>query len=305
MTSRLEDLIPIKIDDQYKKCEKLKPEEVAELRQWFLSRPNYPHHVPDVILALFLHSSDYNIADAKKYCDTSLKLRSDTPEMFSNRDPHNPEIKRVNELVDMWISPKTTPDNYHILYAGFINTDPSTYDFAEACKRFLMVGEAFVLKNGIIPGLIVVLDAKGGSYRHVLKAKLAHIRKFLIYVQEALPIKINQVHIININPVIDKIMYIIRPFIKATLMENIHFHSGISGLSKYIPKDTLPTDLGGYTGTRKENQCKTDAMLEDMRAWFMQDNLRLQNNEKSKSNENQSITHFQESNSSFHSLDID
>ncbi|XP_075227265.1 retinol-binding protein pinta-like isoform X2 [Lycorma delicatula] len=268
MTSRLEDLIPIKIDDQYKKCEKLKPEEVAELRQWFLSRPNYPHHVPDVILALFLHSSDYNIADAKKYCDTSLKLRSDTPEMFSNRDPHNPEIKRVNELVDMWISPKTTPDNYHILYAGFINTDPSTYDFAEACKRFLMVGEAFVLKNGIIPGLIVVLDAKGGSYRHVLKAKLAHIRKFLIYVQ-------------------------------------IHFHSGISGLSKYIPKDTLPTDLGGYTGTRKENQCKTDAMLEDMRAWFMQDNLRLQNNEKSKSNENQSITHFQESNSSFHSLDID
>lgn len=84
---------------------------------------------------------------------------------------------------DYWITSEKTPENYHVFYTGFLDTDPTNYNFGDGCKAFLMVGEWYVLNYGSTPGIVIVMDAKGATYRHLFKAKINLIMKFLNYVQ--------------------------------------------------------------------------------------------------------------------------
>lgn len=55
-------------------------------------------------------------------------------------------------------------------------------------------------------------------------------------------------HIINCNPVIDKITALIKPFIRADHFNLIHFHTpGSATLFNYVPKNMLPEEIGKNT----------------------------------------------------------
>lgn len=52
-------------------------------------------------------------------------------------------------------------------------------------------------------------------------------------------------HIINCNPIIDKITALIKPFIRAENFNLIHFHTpGSETLFDYVPRDVLPVEIG-------------------------------------------------------------
>jgi hypothetical protein len=52
-------------------------------------------------------------------------------------------------------------------------------------------------------------------------------------------------HIINCNPIIDKITALIKPFIRAENFNLIRFHApGSETLFEFVPKDVLPDEVG-------------------------------------------------------------
>lgn len=67
--------------------------------------------------------------------------------------------------------------------------------------------------------------------------------------------KIKSIHFINIPRLMDKIMSLIRPFLKKELLDNIHIHQPGSGTIKsIIPIENLPKELGGNYKTIEEIQ---------------------------------------------------
>ena len=64
--------------------------------------------------------------------------------------------------------------------------------------------------------------------------------------------KLKEVHIINVSPLVDTIINFVRPFLKEKIRQRIHFHSTIDTLYKSVPKSMLPSEYGGDAGSVKD-----------------------------------------------------
>lgn len=60
--------------------------------------------------------------------------------------------------------------------------------------------------------------------------------------------KLKEVHIINISPLVDTIVNFARPFLKEKIRQRIHFHSNLESLYKFVPRPMLPQEYGGDAG---------------------------------------------------------
>lgn len=78
-------------------------------------------------------------------------------------------------------------------------------------------------------------------------------RSVLFKFQEAILVKLKGLHFINAPSFIDKILLMMRPFMKKELMDILCVHQvGSTTLDKYIPMTALPSDAGGSCKTTKE-----------------------------------------------------
>lgn len=100
-----------------------------------------------------------------------------------------------------------------------------------------------------VAGDVYVFDATVATPGHFAKVSPAMVKKFLICVQEAYPVKLKEVHIINVSPLVDTIVNFVRPFLKEKIRQRIHFHSDLESLYKFVPKKMLPKEYGGDAGT--------------------------------------------------------
>lgn len=100
-----------------------------------------------------------------------------------------------------------------------------------------------------VAGDVYVFDASVATPGHFAKVSPAMVKKFLICVQEAYPVKLKEVHIINVSPLVDTIVNFVRPFLKEKIRQRIHFHSDLESLYKFVPKKMLPKEYGGDAGT--------------------------------------------------------
>lgn len=60
--------------------------------------------------------------------------------------------------------------------------------------------------------------------------------------------KLKEVHVINISPIVDTIVNFVKPFLKEKIRERIHIHSKLEDLYKFVPKEMLPEEYGGEAG---------------------------------------------------------
>lgn len=124
-----------------------------------------------------------------------------------------------------------------------------TPNVAEAMKLVLMIGDVR-LKDEIVgvAGDVYILDANVVTPNHFAKFTPALVKKFLICVQEAYPVKLKEIHVINVSPLVDSIINFVKPFLKEKIRKRIFVHSTMDTLYECIPKDMLPMEYGGKAG---------------------------------------------------------
>lgn len=64
--------------------------------------------------------------------------------------------------------------------------------------------------------------------------------------------KLKEVHVVNVSPLVDTIVQFVKPFIKEKIRNRIHLHSSFDSLHQMIPKDILPEEYGGTAGKLQE-----------------------------------------------------
>lgn len=157
-----------------------------------------------------------------------------------------------------------------------------------------MTIDSCLQKNGPRDGAIFLFDMKGVGLMHLTRINVASLKKFFQYLQEGVPGKLRAIHVFNVVYFVDKILSLIKPFMNAEIIENLHLHQSNMDMEqfyeKYVPKSCLPSDLGGDLPSIKElhdQHCKEFMRL---RPYFLaeekQAELLLDNCEK-KSLENE------------------
>lgn len=149
---------------------------------------------------------------------------------------------------------KTTPENYKCCIFRLIDPTTDTFNFNDTIKAFFMVADVRMVcsdpnHDELADGELPIFDMKGVSIWHLLKVNISVMRLYFKYTQEAHPVRVKQVHVYNCTPLINRIMSLIKPFLKPEVAARFQFHSpGSETLFNFIPKDVLPTEYGGDAG---------------------------------------------------------
>ncbi|CAK1542170.1 unnamed protein product [Leptosia nina] len=261
--------------------------ELAPLKDWLSKQPHLPHDVEDVLLRRFYLSCHKRLERAKRTIDLFFTLRSAAPDLFCKRDPWSPEIRRVFEITDMLPLPYKTKENYKVFIYRLRDPDLDTFNFTDVVKTFFMMIDTRITEEDDIPsGEIPIFDAANVSLKFIGKVNLSVLRKYMMYTQEAVPVRLKQVHVINTPSYIGKIFALCKPFLKSEVAKLIKFHEpNTETLFNDISKEIFPEEYGGSSGSIdqikrywiKRMEAKRDWFLENDKRWVVEEALRPSN----------------------------
>ncbi|XP_078036603.1 alpha-tocopherol transfer protein-like [Augochlora pura] len=264
---------PYNMEEILKSNAEIKMSDIEMLREWCEKQPHLPKIV-DLLLVLFLHSNYYSIEAAKKTVENFYTLRSHVPEFFANRDPlGSKELRQAFNVVAAIGLPQLSKQGYKILFGKLIDPDPTHYSFDDCTKYFFMVSDLVALQAQTVEGYIFIGDASNVSLGHVGRISPMGMKKLVTYVQDAIPVRLKQIHFINTPSVMDVIMNMAKPFMTRDLWSLIHLHSSLDTLEEYVSLDVLPNDIGGKAGPLSKFHEEQIKELDNKRDWFIEEEI--------------------------------
>ncbi|XP_072382632.1 alpha-tocopherol transfer protein-like [Diabrotica undecimpunctata] len=276
----------IDVEEIYKNDDKLKKEDVNMLMEWAEKQAHLPK-VSELIMACFLHSCFYKIEAAKSAVDVYFTGSTLNPDMFQFKTLKDPIVKRTTDNNLVVILPKKAPngDSVFILKPG---ENPENYHYPTQCKVLDAQRIIHLHEKGPFTGIHIVVDLKDVVFGHVIKLSttVMAVKNYLYILQEGLPVRLKHIHFINIVSFIDKILAVIKPFMKKELQDKLRVHSDISSLFTYIPQDLLPVEYGGSCESSevlKENVKKL--IVENEEFLIAQDALVVDESKRTERNE--------------------
>lgn len=111
-----------------------------------------------------------------------------------------------------------TKEEYKIVYTRLIDYEPSHFVYNDVIKYFGMVMDLWLYTEGTAKGHIIVVDMEGVTFAHAGRLSPMGLKKYLYYLQEAMPIRLMGLHFVNTNAVMDVILAMMKPFMKKELM---------------------------------------------------------------------------------------
>ncbi|BET00530.1 CRAL/TRIO domain [Nesidiocoris tenuis] len=249
-------------------------EDMETLKDWVTKQPHLPKDIPDEMLSLFLFSCFSKMETTKKAVDTYYSMKTATPEFFANRDLDCKGLQHIIKVVQIVVLPEKTAEGYAVVWSRLIDTDTSKFVLDDGIKLLFMVVDT-ILRNEHTDakGLLFVFDNTGTTLGHLARVSLSSVKKYFIYVQEAMPIRLRGVNIININTVITHIMTLIKPFIGKEQAKQIVMYTPeqLEQSYKAIPKHMHPKDYGGDGPSMETLFRDTMKKIRAQKDWFEYD----------------------------------
>lgn len=171
-----------------------------------------------------------------------------------------------------------TKENYKIVIYQLNSSDASHIVFNDCVKAYFMGCDVrFNLPvdsySEIESGEIIIYDMKNLTFRHLSKIVISTLRMFFKYLQDAHPVRIIQLHVINCTPLINRAMMLIKPFIYTKLYNALKFHNAgsLDSLYEFVPREILPVDYGGNAQSMEELKDYWVGVLDNHRDFLLDD----------------------------------
>lgn len=149
---------------------------------------------------------------------------------------------------------KATAENYKCCIMRLTDSNTEGFSFDSLIKAFFMVADVRLVSsdpdpNNLADGEVPIFDMKHVSIWHLLKVTLSTLKLYFKYTQEAHPVRVQQIHIYNCTSFINRIMALIKPFLKPEVAARFQFHTpGSETLFNFIPREMIPDEYGGSAG---------------------------------------------------------
>ncbi|CAH1982463.1 unnamed protein product [Acanthoscelides obtectus] len=234
----------IDVDTVYKGDPQLKKEDIKNLKEWAEMQPHLPK-MTELQLILFLQSCYYSNELAKTTIDIYFTVKTLCPDIFANRSIKDPAVKLAATTMLASILPKRTPNGDTVIFFKLMDNNPDNFNFALQIRCFDMITLSHHHREGPQNGITILFDMQGIVFGHFLKLSVVIMKKLLYYLQEGMPIRLKSLQYFNIPSFMDKILALMKPFMKKELYDSIQIHTTMESLYAQVPKDILPQEYGG------------------------------------------------------------
>jgi len=239
------------------------------MKEWLAKQPHLPNTWDEHRILTFLRGCKFSLEKCKRKLDMYFTMRTACPEIFTNRDIRRPELQEIVKYVNIPPLPGLTPNGRRVVVMRGLDksiTSPSIFD---AFKIVLMIGDLRLdMEDTGVAGDVYIFDASILTPAHFAKITPAIAKKFLVIVQEAYPVKLKEVHVVNVSPLVDTVVTWAKPFLKEKIRNRIFVHNTFDSLHKMIPKDVLPVEYGGSAGKLQDFHDDWMKTLEANVDWF-------------------------------------
>lgn len=232
----------------------LSHEKLSALRSWCQGRDDIFPGMTDMQLLLFLQSC-YGDVEATKECMAQyFTCILEVPQFFDHWDVSREQIKQGLDTVFYSPLPRLSPKNHLMVACRFRHTDASKYVFSDGSRIFMMTTEAQFLSRGPQEGLCVIMDMTNMCFSHLWRFPVPLVRRFIGMIQEGMPVRLKEIHIVNCSYFLPTLMSFLKPFMKKELADLIQCHSGaMESFRHQFSPEYLPTELGGTAGTLQQH----------------------------------------------------
>lgn len=239
--------------------------DVEELRSWCRESAVLPG-VTDPLLVAFLHCAAGDLEQAKSVIRVYGSVRGGTPEVFTQRAYRSAEVQRAKSIGYFCVLPRRTPEGFRVIVQALRDPDPAAFVYSSSSKAQFLTMDAVVRAEPTAPGYVCLFDMQGVQMGHMWAWGIRLPRKIFKYLQEGLPLRMQRIHFLNTTPLMDRVMRMLRPFIRKELNSIFQFHTAddLEQFHKFIPPECLPENYGGSLPSLEKLQGCTDAFLEEM-----------------------------------------
>ncbi|CAK1590628.1 unnamed protein product [Parnassius mnemosyne] len=225
-------------------------EDINKLRKWLNTQPHLPaKYITDLDLILVYHSCNQSSEVAKQVLDLNYTLRTLFTNVFKNRCL---DARTLNALDVVLTTPLEirSYDHSAVSYHRLIDCDTRKFVLEDCVRVALMLLDIWQSKTGTWPGFVIVVDLEGVTLSHLGKLDITHVQQFIYYLQEAMFVKLKAVHFLNAPPFMDKLLMLIKPFLKKELLNCLMIHkTGSRTIGEHLPIEGLPKEAGGQYKT--------------------------------------------------------
>ncbi|XP_039291894.1 clavesin-1 [Nilaparvata lugens] len=260
----------VSIEEEFNKNPNLKKEDIESIKKWLSGQEHLPK-IADHSIVMFLHATRFDVNRTQEVIDLHFTYRTLMKDIFTERDPDGEDIQKIMTCCRTVILPEKDNQGNYILWSNMFDSDLKKFKFASAGKLNIMTSDVLQLNEGTIPGVVYVYDVKNMGLSHLLSTPIKVLRHYVIYGQESSPFPVKAIHFINTNPVMDKLINLVKPLIKSHVWKIQFFHSNMETLYQHIPKEVIPEEYGGNAPHTSELAEKNLEEMRKYREWFLEE----------------------------------
>ncbi|XP_046964463.1 clavesin-1-like isoform X2 [Vanessa cardui] len=296
---------PFPVEKEYEKNSDISREDIEKLREWLKTQPHLPEeYITDLDLLLVYFCCEKSAEVSKQVLDLHFTLRTLLTVWFKDREVDKKVMNALNTALIAPL-PEPTVNGYKAVYCRLIDEDPKRYMFGDIIRAFMMVFDLLQYEEGTWPGFVLLLDMDLASVGHLARIDISLLKQVLFFHQECMLIKLKELHFLNAPYFMDKVMMMLKPFMKKSLMDIIKVHErGSDSLYKYVQKNSFPKESGGKY---KDNITLRDEIIRRLEnnKQFFTDESRRRVNESLRPSGRKTIEGLFGIEGSFKKLDID
>ncbi|XP_037035732.1 alpha-tocopherol transfer protein-like [Bradysia coprophila] len=218
-----------------------------ELRELLHQNADLKFRDDDAFLEVVLRCCHWYPEGAIKMLRKIAEFRRDNEKIVKNLDPieHKKPFTETDVLTVL-IDKDHLGRRIIVLKQG-ANWNPDEIDVDEIFKLLYLIHIIAQLeKSTQVNGVVVIMDFEGLSLKQVKGMGATSTNRLLTFIQEAMPIRMKEVHFVKQPFIFNMVWALIKPFLKEKLKSRMFFHGDkMSSLHKYIPADRLPKNYGG------------------------------------------------------------
>ncbi|KAF5285075.1 hypothetical protein FQA39_LY16764 [Lamprigera yunnana] len=206
---------------------------------------------------LFLLSCEEDVEYTKNVILAYYRIKRSSPDIFDDRLLDADDVQSALKMTSICVLPLNTYNDCVIVLVKFTNARPWNWSLKNAAKAVFMAIDCAIYEYPP-KGLIILIDMENFTWTHLLKLRPILLKTIFDYLQEALPVKLKDIHVLNTVSFITQLLNIISPLMNKELLKKIHFHP--RGLDwddfhkTVLPKSALCKDYGGELASISE--CK-------------------------------------------------
>lgn len=227
------------------------PENVAQgivqLRELVENDKTIYYKTDDKILIMYLRPCKFYAKSAYELMKRIAQFREKYKDILENLLPIDEKVAFTEyQVVNVLKNRDHLGRRVLMVNCGAI-WDPSKVTTDQIFRMFYLIHQSALLEEETqIKGVVVIMDYDGLGMKQVKALTPSFSMKLLGFIQDAMPLRLKEVHMVKQPFIFNMVWQIFKPFIKEKLKNRIHFHgSKMASLHKFIPPTHLPKEYDG------------------------------------------------------------